>query len=169
MKTLLFTLSLFATTFVFPGEAFPVSALPSLWVAGERPTNWAKGELYIIECWASWCGPCMQVIPHIEQLWQTLKGEQVHVIGVNVVERHTPEAIRALLAKQTTPPTYALVADHGNNLKRYLKFTGIPFAVVVRDGEVIWRGHPARLTVRLLRSLKNPIPTTVPQSPAKFK
>lgn len=158
MKAIFFALSLMVATFGFSGEAFPVSALPTTWVSGERPATWAKGELTVVECWASWCGPCMRAIPHMEALWQTLKGERVRVIGVNVGERRTPEDIRALLAKQPTPPTYAIAADHADCLRKRLGFKGIPFAFVVREGEIVWRGHPARLTVDDLRALRDVAP-----------
>lgn len=155
MKTILFALSLMVATLGFAGEAFPVSALPTTWVTGKRPTEWAKGELTVVECWASWCGPCMRAIPHMEALWQTLKGERVRVIGVNVGERKAPEEIQALLAKQPTPPTYAMAADPEGNLRKRLGFQGIPFAFVVREGEIVWRGHPAKLTADNLRALRD--------------
>lgn len=160
MKALLFALSLLAATLGFSGEGFPVSALPTVWVTGTRPTTWAKGELYVMECWASWCGPCVRAIPHMESLWQTLKGERVHVIGINVGERTTVDEIRAFLAKQPTPPTYAIAADPDGRLSERLGFRGIPFAFVVRDGEIVWRGHPVRLTADSLRSLRDAAPAS---------
>lgn len=166
MKAILFALSLMVAGLGFSGEAFPISALPTTWVSGERPTAWAKGELVVVECWASWCRPCMRAIPHLEQLWQTLKGERVRVIGVNVGERLAPKDIRALLDKQPTPPTYAIASDPEESLRKRLGFQGIPFAIVVRDGEIVWRGHPVRLTADQLRALRDAAPAAKPAAPA---
>lgn len=104
----------------------------------------------------------MRAIPHMEALWQTLKGEHVRVIGVNVGERKTPEEIRALLAKQPTPPTYAIAIDREGGLSKRLGFKGIPFAFVVREGEIVWRGHPAKLTADELRALRDAKKASVP-------
>ena len=139
---------------------FPVSALPTEWVTGSAPMAWAPGELTVIECWATWCGPCVSAIPHVEKLNQQLKGEGIHFIGVNVGDRKDPEALRAFLSKLRVPPTYPMVIDKTRKINSTIPFQGIPFCFAVREGKVVWKGHPMRLSPELLRALRDgqPLP-----------
>lgn len=134
---------------------FPVSALPEVWIAGKAPTAWAPGEVTVVECWATWCGPCVRALPHMEKLHKALKDERVNFIGVNVADRKTAEQVQAFLEAQPVAPTYPMAIDRENKLAQRLKFQGIPFAVVVREGTVVWRGHPMTLTEAMLRDLRD--------------
>ena len=139
----------------FAEVTFSVEALPKEWLVGQAPQAWAKDEVYVLECWASWCGPCVRAMPHVESLWQTLKDEGIHIIGVNVSDRLKNDQIVAFLQKQPVPPTYPIVVDRTNLLRQTLNFQGIPYACAVRNGVVVWTGHPGSLTAERLRSLRD--------------
>ena len=132
----------------------PIDALPPTFLRGERPAAWPEG-LTVVECWARWCGPCVRAMPHLEALHQELKGEGVRVIGVNVWDKGTDQEILDFLAKQPTPPTYAIAVDRADALPKHLGLKGIPHALVVRAGEIVWQGHPATLTAERLRALRD--------------
>ena len=153
---------------------FPVTALPKEWVSGQAPTAWKQGELTVIECWATWCGPCRAAMPHMEELHQALKNKQIHIIGVNVGDKKSAEEIKAFLAAQPVPPTYDVVIDREGKVHQLVPFKGIPFAFAVREGKVVWKGHPAGLTQEALLALRDgkPLPeqgTTPPAQPPKKK
>ena len=112
----------------------------------------------MVECWATWCGPCMRAIPHVEGLYQKLKGERIHFIGVNVRDRYDAEGLKAILAKQRVPPTYPMAIDRAGKINTAVPFQGIPFCFVVREGKVVWRGHPMHLNEELLRKLRDGLP-----------
>ncbi len=131
-----------------------VTELPKAWVAGEAPTAWAKDTVYVLEFWATWCGPCRKAMPHMEALWQELRGEGFQVIGVNIGEQLTPAEVQAFLAKQPTPPTYPTALDPDKKLADKLGVRGIPSAHVILNGNVIWKGHPTQLTAARLRGVK---------------
>jgi thiol-disulfide isomerase/thioredoxin len=68
-----------------PGDTVSVDALKSAkWIRGEAPEAWEPGKLYIIECWATWCGPCRGVIPHMNELYKNREKDGLGVVGMNV-------------------------------------------------------------------------------------
>src|SRR6516225_10230386 len=53
---------------------------------GEPVASLEKGKIYVIEFWATWCGPCRTSIPHVTELQK--KHKDVVFIGVSVWERN---------------------------------------------------------------------------------
>ncbi|HVU64861.1 MAG TPA: TlpA disulfide reductase family protein [Phycisphaerales bacterium] len=51
------------------------------WIKGEPVTSFEKGKVYVVEFWATWCGPCKASMPHITDLQKQYKGK-VTFIGV---------------------------------------------------------------------------------------
>lgn len=155
MKRLLMMLLCASACLTLRAEAFPPEALPTTWLAGERPTAWAQDELYLIECWATWCKPCIRAMPHMEALHQATKDQGVHVIGVSIDYGRTPDSLLKFLAGQPTPPTYAQAADpNGEVLQKKIAINAVPFAFAVRNGEIVWKGHPNGLTTEKLLALR---------------
>lgn len=136
----------------------PKTLLPTVWVSGSAPQTWPTNEVYLIECWATWCGPCVAAIPHMEELWKQVKGKGVHIIGLNVADRKSPEEIKTFLAKQPTPPTYPNAIDQGGRFADAIGLRSIPKAVAIRNGEVIWVGDPRCINVNWLLGLVKPQP-----------
>lgn len=136
------------------GPDIAVTELPGLWSSGTPPTAWAQDELYVLEFWATWCAPCRAAMPHMEELWQRLQSKGVHVIGINVWEKRSPQEITDFLAKQKVPPTYPIALARSNALTSKLNINGIPNTAVLRNGSVLWQGHPAELTESMLLAMR---------------
>lgn len=156
MKTFALTLLLALSLPVLAkvGEVVPQDILPKTWIVGTAPQTWPTDQIYLFECWASWCKPCLSAIPHMEEMWQQVKGEGFRFVGVNVGDRKTPEELKEFLSRQPVPPTYAMSIDEGNRFANAMGVRGIPQAYAVCNGKVIWQGHPASLTVEKVRSWK---------------
>lgn len=140
----------------------PKDGLPTVWLQGEPVKDFKPGTLYIFEFWATWCGPCIAAMPHMEALHQKFKDNpQVRIVGVNVMDRVPPEKLLPFLKGRQLDLHYTMAADgSAESVKTHwlkpLGITGIPHAVAVRDGRVLWRGHPASLEVPLIEAMTKP-------------
>ncbi|MCC6659677.1 MAG: redoxin family protein [Phycisphaerales bacterium] len=57
------------------------------WIKGEPITGFEKGRIYVIDCWATWCGPCIAAIPHMTETQHKYEDKGVTVMGVSMFER----------------------------------------------------------------------------------
>src|SRR6476469_6962935 len=60
------------------------SIIVSKWVKGEPVKEFEKGKIYVVEFWATWCGPCKATIPHLTEMAHKYK--DVTFIGTSVWE-----------------------------------------------------------------------------------
>jgi thiol-disulfide isomerase/thioredoxin len=121
--------------------------------------SFEKGNVYIVEFWATTCGPCVQSIPHLVELQEKYSDKGLQIIGVT---SETPDLVRDFLptkAKDTSGASttigalterYCLTADpDGTTEVDYMlaaKQNGIPTAFVVgKDAKIEWIGHPMEI------------------------
>lgn len=109
---------------------------------GEPVTSFEPGKIYVIEFWATWCGPCIKAMPHISELQKQYP--DVTFIGVNVWEEEVSEA-EELVKKMDAKLEYRIAVDevsdgnpdHGAMATTWLKaaeINSIPTAIIV-DGQ----------------------------------
>lgn len=135
--------------------------LPKHWLQGDPITEMKADKLYLFEFWATWCGPCIAQMPHMEELYQATKDDDnVIIVGVNVFDATPVEKLKSFIArKKITYPVAADGARSGNVAKFWLKplgITGIPHAIAVRNQELIWHGHPSKLNTKFIQQLSEP-------------
>ncbi|QEH32328.1 Thiol-disulfide oxidoreductase ResA [Aquisphaera giovannonii] len=58
----------------------------------------SRGKVVLLSFWGSWCGPCMEMVPHERALIERLKGKPFAILGVNSDD--TPEKARAVMARE---------------------------------------------------------------------
>jgi len=122
----------------------------SEWSLGDPIEGLQPGQVYVVEFWATWCGPCLASMPHISQL-QTQYGDQATFIGIT---REDAETVNGFLDQEQSPGKtwrellkYRLALDAegatNNAYMRAAEQSGIPTAFLVgRDGKLEWIGHP---------------------------
>jgi len=114
------------------------------WIKGE-PVELAKGDtVYVVEFWATWCGPCLQTIPHLTELQEEYKDQNVVFIGVSDEDAAT---VKPFVAEQGDNMNYRVVVDNDRKTSAgYMEAYGrggIPAAFIVdRNLNVAWVGHP---------------------------
>ncbi|MGI9109735.1 MAG: TlpA family protein disulfide reductase [Opitutales bacterium] len=138
------------------GDSAPATR-PETMLQGEAVKDFKKGEVYVFECWASWCGPCVAAIPHLNDLHKRMGKKGVVIMGVNVweSERDAASAQRAkdFLKSQGDKMSYRVALGGKAFIKDWLEaadVNGIPHAFVVADGKVAWMGHPMQLSDEIL-------------------
>lgn len=142
--------------------ALSLEGLPEVWLQGTPVKEWEKDKVYIFEFWATWCGPCLAAMPHMEQLHQAFKDNpRMQIIGVNVMDRKSPEALKEFLKNRPAPLNYTMAVDVDGKKTREqwltpLNVDGIPHAFAVRNGKLIWRGHPAKLSEEIMQAMLKP-------------
>jgi thiol-disulfide isomerase/thioredoxin len=93
----------------------------------------ARGQVLVLDFWATWCGPCLQAMPMIEEAVSTFDDKQVRLIAVNLQEPVEP--IRGVLKRLGISPEVALDID-GVAAARY-QADAIPQTVVIdREGKI---------------------------------
>ncbi len=92
-----------------------------------------RGEIVILDFWATWCGPCRIAMPVLDEVAKEFASEGVHLYGVNLEE--DPERIRRYLEGQGLDVTVAL--DKDGSIGEMYQASAIPQTVIIgRDGKV---------------------------------
>ncbi len=141
-----------------PGDPVTPEVFSKLdWIQGEAPVAWEPGKLYILECWATWCGPCVAAIPHVDALYDRYKDQGLRVIGMNVFE-DGKEKVADFVKKKGDGMSYPVsyTGRGGAFEKAWLEpagVQGIPTAFLVKDGKVLGLTHPSSLTDEVVEKL----------------
>lgn len=91
-----------------------------------------RGEVVLINFWASWCGPCRQEMPELEKLYQKYQKLGFTILGVNVEKDSAAGDRIADKAGLTFPVLY----DTENQVSKQYKVSAMPSTVIVdRDGK----------------------------------
>jgi thiol-disulfide isomerase/thioredoxin len=99
-----------------------------------------KGQVVLLNFWASWCGPCRKEMPILEQLHKAYKSKGVQLVGVNV-EPNSDDARKYL---HSTPVSFPVVFDRTSSVSKLYQVQGMPNTVILdRSGKVryIHRGY----------------------------
>ena len=132
------------------------------WVQGDPVKAFDTNHVYIVEFWATWCGPCRASIPHLNELWQKFKDRGLIAIGQDVWEQND-DGVAPFVKKMGDQMTYRVALDdkssetNGIMAVTWMKAAeqnGIPTAFIVnQQGRIAWIGHPMTLDEKTLEDI----------------
>ncbi len=111
------------------------------------------GKVYVVEFWATWCGPCINSMPHLAEVQNKYRGRGVQIVSVS---DETLDEVNDLLGReneqvgktfQEITSAYSLTTDPDRSVHiDYMEASGqqgIPTSFIVgKTGQIEWIGHP---------------------------
>jgi thiol-disulfide isomerase/thioredoxin len=144
------------------GDAAPMLEVKEF-IKGEPVKQFEKGKVYVVECWATWCGPCRESIPHLTELQKKYK--DVTFIGVVVLEEDQ-KVVAPFVKEMGDKMGYRVALDAvpegedrhcGKVVQNWMFPSGqltIPTSFIIDgEGRIAWKGQPKELEEPLKRVL----------------
>ncbi len=99
--------------------------------------EFSKGNVVLVNFWATWCGPCKRELPDLIALHNEYKGKNVKIIGISVDrDADVLGLVRNFAAEANL--TYPIVIDNGDLEKAFGGIRGIPTSFFVnKNGEIV--------------------------------
>ncbi len=92
-----------------------------------------RGEVVMINFWASWCGPCRQEMPLLDQLYSRYSPMGFTILGINVEE----DSALAEKLLEEIPVGFPILFDSENHVTELYEVMAMPSTIMVdRDGNM---------------------------------
>ncbi|KAF1025253.1 MAG: Thiol-disulfide oxidoreductase ResA [Acinetobacter bereziniae] len=132
-------------------------------IKGQPISAFESGRIYVLECWAPWCRPCIDAIPHISKLQK--KYPKISFIGVAVWEANIND-VHQVVSDMGDQMDYRVAyntievnekeGDVPRNWLRPAGEEGIPTAFIIEQtGKIAWFGHPNEIDTVLEKLINN--------------
>ena len=129
------------------GEPAPEFAAASL-VAGAPSDTLSledlRGKVVLLNVWATWCPPCREEIPALQELYERHSGQGFEVVGVSIDAQGEERSVAAFVRDNGV--TYPIWLDPSDRVSSTFRLTGVPSTFLIgRDGTLLWK-HLGPLT-----------------------
>ena len=92
-----------------------------------------RGQIVVINFWATWCGPCRQEMPKLDELYKRYKRAGVTIWGINVEDKQSlPDAYLT-----ENPVSFPVLYDTESTVSKLYNVEAMPTTIIVdRDGKM---------------------------------
>ena len=150
MKTRCLSLSLFAVFAAATALAVDWRNLDEEYHLGGRKTSkgYLRGKVVLVDRWGVKCPPCRQMLPRVEEIWQSFKTKPFVALGGHCPGWGDAAGVQALVREHGL--TYPIYEDAGLAALEP-RFNAIPFLYVVDEtGKVVYQGRDERAATQAI-------------------
>jgi len=134
--------------FAVIGKPAPDEWAIEKWFRGEGDLQLDGDRTTLVVFWEVWCPHCKREVPELQKRYESYGSKGLQVLALTKVSKTaTEEAVQSFISEQGV--TYPVAKETGA-LSEYFSVKGIPAAAIVKDGKIVWRGHPTRITDAML-------------------
>lgn len=117
------------------GQPAPAFSLPLRGGSAPLALDKLRGQVVMVNFWASWCEPCRKEFPLLDQIYKKYKAAGFTLVGVNV----EPDAKDAESFIAKTPVTFPILFDKDSAVSKLYHVAGMPTTVLIdRKGVLRW-------------------------------
>ena len=99
-----------------------------------------RGDIVLVDFWASWCGPCRQANPHLVSLYEKYRDQGFEIFGVSL-DRSRDAWLKGIEGDNLTWPQVSDLKYWNSSVVKDFGISGIPFTVLVdKDGTILAKG-----------------------------
>ncbi|MEN0067785.1 MAG: redoxin domain-containing protein [Myxococcota bacterium] len=132
--------SMTAEVAVYGKDAVPLDV--EKWFQGSAAD--ADGKATLVVFWEKWCPHCKREVPKLQALHEQYSNKGLAIVGLTKMTKGVTEAdVTSFIQEQQID--YPMALESGTTISDYYAIRGIPAAVAIKDGKVVWRGHPGRI------------------------
>ncbi|MDR1527018.1 MAG: TlpA family protein disulfide reductase [Dysgonamonadaceae bacterium] len=101
-----------------------------------------KGKVVVVDLWATWCGPCLQQIPYMKKLEETMRGRDVVFVGISIDAEKDKALWKQMIADKQLPGIH-LYAGVDSKITNDYKVNTIPrYLLFDKKGRVVTDNAP---------------------------
>lgn len=126
------------------------------WLLNEPEDKDLSGKFIVLEFWATWCGPCIAAIPHLNELQEKFQRPDLYFISLTDEARVKVEQsldrlnFSSIVATDETKQTQIAFGDGQKGLEAF------PMTVLISPtGKIIWVGEPKQLSEEVMEAFLN--------------
>jgi len=123
---------------IFPvevGSKAPEFRAQTLMRGGVKTLADYKGQVVLINVWATWCAPCRVEMPSIERLYQEMAPQGLKVVAISIDEGG-PEVVKEFVREHGL--SFEILLDPSRRIDQAYQTTGYPESFVLnRDGVIV--------------------------------
>jgi peroxiredoxin len=134
---------------VEPGGPAPNATMVTLDGGDTVAVRDFRGQVVLLNVWATWCAPCEQEMPAMQRLHEELGPEGLKIVAVSI-DQGDAESVKRWMDERSL--TFTVLHDKSGRIQQVYQTTGVPESFVLdREGTIVKKvigatewDHPAQ-------------------------